>query len=154
FAFADVEDVGTRMLVVADGDIHKAERLAAELGQELFANRARFAGSFLSIDAALERVRAHTDGTVVIADRADKPGSGAPGDSTFVLRRVRETKTGPALLGVMWDPVAVRIAEDAGIGSTLDLRIGGKSGMVSGDPVDLRVTVRNVLHDGHQPFGP
>jgi microcystin degradation protein MlrC len=36
----------------------------------------------------------------------------------------------------------VRIAFDAGVGATLDMRIGGKIGPLSGDPLDLRVTVK------------
>ena len=35
FSFADVEDVGTRTLVVADGDLAKAEKLAKQLGRTL-----------------------------------------------------------------------------------------------------------------------
>jgi microcystin degradation protein MlrC len=154
FAFADVEDVGTRMLVVADGDVGKAERLAAELGRALFAERHSYVTKFLTPDEALDRAASHNEGTIVLADRADNPGSGAPGDSTFLLRRILERRAGPTLFGVMWDPVAFQIAEEAGEGATLDMRLGGKSGKVSGDPVDLRVTVRKIAHKVEQPFGP
>jgi len=154
FAFADVEDVGTRMLVVSDGDIGKAERLAAQLGRELFADRHNFITRFLTPDEALDRADAHNEGTVVLADRADNPGSGAPGDSTFVLQRILARRAGPTLFGVMWDPVAFQIAEEAGVGATLDMRLGGKCGKVSGDPVDLRVTVRQITCNVQQPYGP
>jgi microcystin degradation protein MlrC len=154
FAFADVEDVGTRTLVVSDGDAGKAEALAARLGQELFAQRHSYVTHFLTPDEALDRAAAHSQGTVVLADRADNPGSGAPGDSTFLLRRILERRAGPALFGVMWDPIAFQIAEEAGVGATLDMRLGGKSGKVSGDPVDLRVTVRGIAHNVQQPYGP
>ena len=49
FSFADVEDVGTRTLVVADGDKGKAEALARQLGQELWDNRERYATKYLSV---------------------------------------------------------------------------------------------------------
>ena len=86
FSFADVEDVGTRTLVVADGDKAKAEKLAKQLGEELWANRERYATKYLSIAEAMDRAASHNQGPLVLADRADNPGSGAPGDSTFVLK--------------------------------------------------------------------
>jgi microcystin degradation protein MlrC len=154
FAFADVEDVGTRMLVVSDADKDAAARLAARLGHELFAQRHNYVTRFLTADEALDRAASHNEGTVVLADRADNPGSGAPGDSTFLLRRILDRRMGGTLFGVMWDPAAFQIAEEAGEGATLEMRLGGKSGKVSGDPVDLRVTVRRIAHDVQQPFGP
>ena len=52
-----------------------------------------------------------------------------------------------AALGPLWDPIAVRIAFDAGVGATLMLRIGGKISPLSGDPLDLRVTVKALRAD-------
>ena len=117
FSFADVEDVGTRTLVVADGDKSKAEALARQLGQELWDNRERYATKYLSVPEAMERAASHNQGPLVLADRADNPGSGAPGDSTFVLQALVDRQIGPALFGVMWDPMAFRIAEEAGEGA-------------------------------------
>ena len=57
------------------------------------------------------------------------------------------------VLGLFWDPIAVRFCKEAGVGATFDLRVGGKSGPASGDPVDLTVTVRKILVDAVQPFG-
>ncbi len=89
-----------------------------------------------------------------LADRADNPGSGAPGDSTFVLKALIARQIGPALFGVMWDPMAFQIAEEAGEGARLKMRLGGKSGAVSGEPVDLDVTVKKIARDVFQPYGP
>jgi microcystin degradation protein MlrC len=154
FAFADVEDVGTRTLVVADRDRTKAETLAKELGAELWANRERYATRYLSIAQAMERAASHNRGPLVMADRADNPGSGAPGDSTFLLAALVGRRIGPALFGVMWDPLAFRIAAEAGEGARLRMRLGGKSGEVSGAPVDLDVTVKKIARAVRQPFGP
>ncbi|CCE01881.1 conserved hypothetical protein [Bradyrhizobium sp. STM 3809] len=87
------------------------------------------------VDAALDQALAK-DGTIVLGDASDNPGGGAPGDSTFILRRLLERGIGNACLGPLWDPIAVRIAFDAGVGAKLPLRIGGKIGPLSGDPVD------------------
>jgi microcystin degradation protein MlrC len=154
FSFADVEDVGTRTLVVADGDRTKAEKLARQLGQELWENRERYATKYLSVDEAMERAASHNQGPLVLADRADNPGSGAPGDSTFMLRALVDRQIGPALFGVMWDPMAFQIAEEAGEGAQIRMRLGGKSGAVSGEPIDLDVTVKKIARDVFQPYGP
>ena len=50
-------------------------------------------------------------------------------------------------LGPLWDPLAVRIATEAGVGATLDLRIGGKVSPLSGDPMDLRCEVLALRPD-------
>src|SRR6185437_6633407 len=93
-------------------------------------------------------------GPVVIADTADNAGGGAPGDSTFILRRLLERGITNVASGYYWDPMAVKFCLDAGIGARFDLRIGGKTGRSSGDPVDLRVTVCGIAHDTIQHFGP
>jgi microcystin degradation protein MlrC len=96
------------------------------------------------IDAALDEALAFDGGPVVLADGADNPGGGAPGDATFILQRLLERGIGNAVVGPLWDPVAARIAFEAGAGATLNLRIGGKIGPLSGAPLDLRVTVQAV----------
>ncbi|HKB55521.1 MAG TPA: MlrC C-terminal domain-containing protein, partial [Ramlibacter sp.] len=98
-----------------------------------------------TIDAALDEALAFDGGPVVIADGADNPGGGAAGDSTSILRRLIERGIGNAAVGPMWDPVAVRIAFEAGAGARLKLRIGGKIGPLSGDPLDLDCKVE-ALH--------
>jgi microcystin degradation protein MlrC len=86
----------------------------------------------------------------VLAEVADNAGGGAPSDSTFVLRRLVERGVRDAAIGYFWDPVAVRFCAEAGEGATLELRVGGKCGPVSGDPVDLVATVRRVVEDHRQ----
>jgi microcystin degradation protein MlrC len=87
---------------------------------------------------------------VVLADVADNAGGGAPSDSTFVLRRLVERGVKNAVIGCFWDPIAVSFCAEAGVGASFDLRIGGKSGPVSGAPIDLRVTVRAIVQDHTQ----
>lgn len=54
------------------------------------------------------------------------------------------------MVGAFWDLGAIQICKDSGAGAVIDLRIGGKCGPMSGDPVDLRVTVRAVKEDHSQ----
>ena len=146
-------DVGTKILVVVDGDRGKAERLARDLAQEFFAMRDEVASRFLTVDEAIDRALAITGGPVVIADVSDNPGGGAPGDATFFLRRVLERGLTSVASGYYCDPMAVRACAEAGLGARFTLRIGGKSGTASGDPVDLDVTVRGLADQVTQRFG-
>jgi microcystin degradation protein MlrC len=142
FATGDVPDMGTKVLVYADGDRAKAQRLARQLADEVIALRDALTVRYLDVDTALDRALAAEGGPIVLADRSDNPGSGASGDSTFILRRLLERGITDAALGPLWDPIAVRIAFDAGIGARLWLRIGGKTSPMSGDPLDAECTVR------------
>jgi microcystin degradation protein MlrC len=145
FPWGDVPDMGTKLLVYTDGRQAGAqalgERLARQLADELIAMREQLDTPWLGIDAAIDQALAAPPGLVVIADSADNPGGGAAGDSTFILRRLVERGVRNAALGPLWDPQAVRIAFDAGLGATLALRLGGKTSPMSGDPLDARCRV-------------
>jgi microcystin degradation protein MlrC len=141
------------MLVIADGDVGKAERLARELAAEFFGIRETVTSRFQPIDEAIDSALAVSGGPVVIADVADNPGGGAPSDATFFLRRVIARGLTGVASGYYWDPMAVRACVEAGLGARLALRIGGKCGVASGEPVDLEVTVRGLADEVTQRFG-
>ena len=154
FPWADVPEMGTRTLVITDNRPDVGDKLAEELGRELFAQREALRPHYVSLDEGLDRAQAVAASPVVLADVTDNAGGGTPNDSTFVLRRLLERGIGNAAIACFWDPIAVSIVMDAGVGARLDLRIGGKLGPVSGDPVDLRVTVTGIRRDATQTFGP
>lgn len=151
FPWGDVAEVGARMLVVADGDTAKAAALARELGEEVFAMRHQTAVRHDTIDAAIDTALSAPAGRpTVLADVADNAGGGAPSDNTAILRRLVARGVTGVATGCYWDPVAVGICREAGIGARFALRIGGKIGPASGDPVDLVVTVRGLSADHSQ----
>ena len=152
FPYADVPEMGTRVLVVTDDRKEFGDQLAEKLGRELWDLRDEVRPPFLSIDAALDRAVARNQGTVVIADPSDNPGGGAPSDSTFVLRRMIERGITDAAIGGFWDPVAVRLCFDAGEGARFHLRFGGKIGPTSGDPIDALVTVTKLTRDATMDY--
>ncbi|HEX9464898.1 MAG TPA: MlrC C-terminal domain-containing protein, partial [Alphaproteobacteria bacterium] len=63
-----------------------------------------------------------------------------------------ERKVEDAALGLLWDPVAVRFAFQAGEGARLPMRIGGKVGPRSGLPIDAEVTVTKLAENATQRF--
>ena len=153
FPWADVADVGAKTIVITDGNQGQATSLAADLGKEFFALRHKIAPKFLLLDEALDQALAMEGKPIVIADVADNAGGGAPGDNTAFLRRILERGIRDAASGFYWDPMAVKFCQEAGVGATFNLRLGGKMGPTSSMPLDLRVTVRALADNVTQRFG-
>ncbi|MEK9721554.1 MAG: MlrC C-terminal domain-containing protein, partial [Quisquiliibacterium sp.] len=155
FPWGDTPELGTRALVVADGDPDLAARLAKDLGEQVWDSRFAITPPFVSIDEAIDHVLAHEPNghPFVLADTADNPGIGAAGDSTFVLRRLLERGVGGFALSPLWDPIATALAFDAGLGARFEMRIGGKLGPGSGQPLDVHAEVKGLVQRARQPFG-
>ncbi|BBK44090.1 microcystinase C [Allostella vacuolata] len=153
FYFADVPEMGVKVLVVTDDRKAFGDQLAEKLGRELWDLRHEIRPPSPDMDAVLDRAVARNDGLVVIADPADNAGGGAGGDSTYVLKRMMERGITDAALGPMWDPVAVRMCFNAGEGTRFQLRFGGKVAVTSGQPIDAMVTVTRLVRDATQTFG-
>ena len=150
FPWSDFPGAGASVLVTTNGDPVLAESLARETAREFYQLRADGQAPLTSIDQALDQAGDVTSGTVVIADMSDNPGGGAASDSTFILRRLIERGVRDAAIAYFWDPEAVDLAFAAGEGETLTVRIGGKVGPASGEPVELSVEVRHLRRDAIQ----
>jgi microcystin degradation protein MlrC len=140
------------VLVVADGDRAQAQALADRLAVEFRALGRSAIPDYLTIDDALELCRGHQR-PVVLADVADNPGIGAAGDSTWILKRLLERGEGGAAIAPLYDPSSVAVAWDAGMGARIPVRIGGKYGPASGQPIDVEATVVGLARAARQPFG-
>jgi microcystin degradation protein MlrC len=111
FPWADVAELGTKLLVYADGDAALARLSADRLGAELrtVCDAMRTKGP--SIDAAIDDALARPAWPVVLADGADNAGGGAPSDATFVLRRLVERRVeGAVILRTAVEPAPAPIS--------------------------------------------
>jgi microcystin degradation protein MlrC len=153
FPYGDVPDLGATMVVVTDGDAPRGARLAEEMGRKFFSLRDAVCAPVQTMDACLTQAASASEGPITIADTADNAGGGAPSDSTFFLAEMMKRGIENAAIGPVWDPVMVEICQDAGVGERLQLRIGGKLGPTSGDPVDVEVTVVGLSDDLENTIG-
>ncbi|MGI9525189.1 MAG: M81 family metallopeptidase [Hyphomicrobiaceae bacterium] len=153
FPWGDVPDASAKMLVVGDGDKTVAATVASQFADRIWALRGQTSPVFLSVDEAMDAIETNTAGLLVLADVADNAGGGAPSDSTFLLQALLNRGLDNVVSGYYWDPIAVRFCEEAGEGARLILRIGGKCGSSSGNPVDIQVQVRRILPNAVQTFG-
>ena len=153
FPWADVSDLGARMIVITNGDQPLADAKAKAMGQAFFDLRDEVTKRYPNLDEALGEA-ARTDGTVVLADMSDNSGAGAPGDATFVLHEILNRNLKDVVSGLYFDPQAVGICRDAGEGTSITLRLGGKSEPASGAPADVTGTIMAIRHDCGQHLGP
>lgn len=147
FRSADIPHVGAKMLVVTDHDRSLAEKVAEEFGLRVYGLRREIGFDSLSLrmEEALSKALASTSTPVVVADQSDNIGGGAPGDATYALRWLLDHRAEDVGMAIFYDPQVVRIAMKAGRGATLPVRLGGKMGPSSGDPIDIKATVVSIL---------
>jgi microcystin degradation protein MlrC len=151
FPYADVPEMGARVLVVTNNQRAVGDRLARQLAEDFLAMRGKTLPDYHTPDEAID-IALKEQGTVVVADPSDNPGGGAPADSTVILRRLIERDVRDAAVGPLWDPMAVRLCFMAGEGARLALRFGGKTAPTSGQPIDALVTVKRLVRDASQTF--
>jgi microcystin degradation protein MlrC len=152
FVAADVAEMGTKIIVVTDGQPGCGRALAKQIGEEWISYRVSGATPHVKTDAALDHAIAAVKGPVVLADHWDNPGGGVAGDSTFLLRGLIARKFTDACLGSLWDPIAVRFCMAAGPGAKLQLRFGGKCSPDGGEPIDAEVEVLKCVAGATQTF--
>jgi microcystin degradation protein MlrC len=161
FPWGDTPFTGAKTLVYTDGDPAKAATVAQALHQEIWAIKDQTLPPMLTVEQAVAEMAAPRARPLVVADFADNPGGGAPSDSTYLLRGVLEAGLSGVAFGLFFDPQAVRVCHEVGVGGKLDLRLGGKIGRASGQPLDLQVEVMGVVTDakmsmfglGEEPIG-
>ena len=141
FPWGDVPQASAKVLVIADGDLHRAQQTAEHFGQRLWSVRHEAIGATVTVEQAMSAIQQVSEGPVILADVSDNAGGGAPSDATFLLQALLDHNISDVVSGYYWDPLAVRFCQEAGLQACLDLRIGGKCGPTSGMPIDLRVTV-------------
>lgn len=146
FPWGDVADGGARILVIADDDVETAEATALDVARDVQDCREAARPKMACMREAIAAIRAA--GLTVLADVADNPGGGAPGDSTFILQAILENRIRDVGFALFHDPASVHACAEAGVGGRASLRLGGKRGANSGAPVVVEALVRGYS-DSH-----
>lgn len=147
FPYADNPLVGAHVVCTANGDEALAQAGAKRVAQWIWDHRDAFRSTELDAPAAVAAAMAAEGRPIVINDTADNPGGGAPGDGTHLLRALLEANVTEACFGFIYDPEVVAAAHAAGVGTTIDVRLGGKSDALHGEPLPVTAYVK-TLTDG------
>jgi microcystin degradation protein MlrC len=142
----DIPELGTSVLVVTDGDEESARSDCTHLAAEAWQRRREYLPELTSIEDA---VRAAHEGTglTVLSDSADATTSGAPGDSTWILRELLKYDwPRPALVTLVAPEVATQ-AQQLAVGCEWSGWLGGVRDRRFSKPLMLTAQVAN-LFDG------
>jgi microcystin degradation protein MlrC len=150
FPPADVADAGLSVLVTTDADPELAVRLADELAAEAWTHRDGFLGGVASWADAATAIRElrPNDAPLVLVDIGDNPWTGGPGDSAELVRFLLAKRVEGAAVALVNAAETIAAATAAGVGATIEVRLGGKTDRLHGDPLAVRAYVR-LLSDGH-----
>ncbi len=143
----DIEEMGSAVVVVTNGDAKRAQQTADRLGKRLWETRQEYAVRLAPVEEAIAAAMAAPEGPVVLAESSDSTGSGSPGDSTGVLKHlVKAPLDGPAAIFLV-DPASVGAAIAAGIGAKVTLKVGGVFDTKHSKPVKVTGVVK-LISDG------
>ena len=142
FPYADVPEMGAAMIAVADGDPELAQAVAGEIADHLHTFRSDFRGEFIGIPEAVDMALA-TDGPVCLLDMGDNTGGGSAADGTLLAHELHRRGDSRGFV-CLYDRESVSKAAEAGVGSRVTLRMGGKTDEMHGPPLEAPVTVRGV----------
>ncbi len=155
FFASDIYDQGAAIITVADGDEQLAQELADDLAADVWEARDYLGRTFYTPEEALQIALQDTAYPIVIADVADNPGSGATTDSVVLLQKLLEAGVQDAALAVIYDPETVKQAIEAGVGSQIEVMLGGKlAPEITGGPLQCKAIVKNITDGRTVNTGP
>ena len=151
FALADIHDAGISCIAIADGDQSAADSVIERLRLEMWEKREEHLYNHEPLEDGVARARTIENGPVILLDHSDNTGSGGNQDVMTVIAEVIRQDLQDVAVGGLWDPTAVQIMMEVGIGSTVTLELGGKTDMPSidrkGEPLTVTGKVK-ALSDG------
>src|SRR6478752_1799633 len=127
-----------------------ADAAADELRNLIVSHEDDFDGRIYTPDEGVRHameLAARATRPIVIADTQDNPGAGGDSDTTGMLRALVRNNAKKAAIGVIYDPTSAKAAHAAGVGATVTLALGGKSG-ITGDAPYKESFVVEQLSDG------
>ena len=159
FPHADVREAGLSVCVVTDRDRARAEAIRDELLDAAWSEREKFVYRGEPLEESVRHARRlglEEDGAgpVILLDHYDNTASGGTMDTTEVLAEIlRQNLEDVAVFGI-FDPQAVSVMADAGIGAEVTVSLGGKLPMpaLGSQSRPLNVSGRvKLLCDGDFP---
>jgi microcystin degradation protein MlrC len=158
FALADIPDAGSSVVVVTDGDQALADSVRDDLLSDIWKAREAFAYKHRPLSEALAEARSYEDGPTILLDHADNCGSGATQDVMTVIEAVLNEGLEDVVVAALWDPQAVQLMAEKGVGNAITLALGGKTDMPSigltGRPVKVTGRVKSLTDGRWTVHGP
>jgi len=137
FAWSDVEQLGASVVAITDNDdalsneiTNDLVELSHSLHQELTTGTNIYSVSE-GVALAIKKAKIAKK-PIIILDHSDRLN-----ETTFVLKELLKQKASNVAHPLLWDPEAVKKCSEAGVGSNITLKVGSKSSMAGGGPVEV-----------------
>ena len=150
FTWADIPYTGPSVAVSFEPAAGaRARAVAAAMLDEIWKRRDESSSDYRPISDAMAAAKAGVgkQGPLVVADGTDNPGGGGYNDTTPVLQALIDAKVENVAFGTIYDPGTVQQAIKAGVGSEIDVVLGGHTDPSMGGPVKAKAVVK-MLSDG------
>jgi microcystin degradation protein MlrC len=141
----DIPELGSAVLVVTDGAPERARAECSRLAEEVWWRRDEYRSELVAVEEAVRAAHAERDGLVVLSDAADATTSGAPGDSTWLLRELMKYDWPRPALVTLVAPGVVAEAARRGVGAEMPGPLGGVRDNRFSQPLPLTTRVERLF---------
>jgi len=149
FPPADIPELGP-VIVAYDQSQKVANDSVEKVFKKLLEAEPIYNDRLVSAEDAVADAVKSINGPVVIADVQDNPGAGGTGDTTGLISTLIKAKASDTILSMLYDPDTAEAAHIAGVGSEIDVSLGGKFTTYS-KPIKCKVLIE-AISDGRFLF--
>lgn len=156
FAYGDSPFAGPSVVAVAEKDQKLAQRCANQLAAEFLKRKQQF---FIRLPRPAHGLRqalkTEGEGPAIVLDPADNPLSGGIGDTPALFQALLEAKP-PAgsVFAFFWDPPLVEACHQAGVGASIEARLGGRVTLDFGLSVPVQARILTLTDGKFRNEGP
>lgn len=147
FPYTDIPNVGVTVLAITNGKEALAKEIATDVARDIWEKKEEFMQDLPTPEEGIKQALALEGQPIVINETSDNPGGGTPGDGTFLLRAMIEENAPNTTFGFIYDPEVAELAHQAGVGAYIDVKLGGKTDSLHGEPIQVTAYVKS-LTDG------
>lgn len=141
----DIPELGSAVVVVADGSAENAEAACGALADDVWRQRTEYLPELVPLEDAVRQAHGVRDGLVVLSDSADSTNSGAPGDSTWLLKELLKYDWPNGACVPMVAAEVVARAAALGAGAALRTNIGGLRDSRFSQPIAIEAQVERLF---------
>ncbi|MBG9541732.1 MlrC domain protein [Cytobacillus firmus] len=147
FPYTNIPEVGVTVVAITNNDQELADQTAEEIAIEIWNTREDFFPDIDTPEEGINKALRMEGKPIIINETSDNPGGGTPGDGTHLLSAMLKAKLENACFGFIYDPEVVDIAHESGVGTVIEVLLGGKTDDMHGEPIHVKAYVK-TLTDG------
>lgn len=151
FPYSDIQECGASVYVATDNNGELAEKIALQVVDYIWRKRAEFKSNYKNEKEALdyaEQLLRQGEKTIVINEISDNPGAGTPGDGTYLLKELLARNIPQTCFAAIVDVDTVLKAIKSGVGTFVDVELGGKTDELHGKPIPIEKAYVKTISEG------